>query len=212
MRFMVSILAGSACLSIVLVSSGSASPLKSGSLRPGVGAERIRLGMTLAQVRRVLGTPSRISRHRRYGFSEYVQYVWGAQSTWQIGVSGLSGRPPRVVYIATARPVRTPNGAGVGSTYKSLQRKLGARCYRRLVSATLPGAATEYRDLVLCYVGRPRAPVTVFPLTMQCAITKAHYSGTCPNDKRRYRALEVWIVSRLGQEILGIDEAKSKAR
>ncbi len=193
-------LAGAAA---VCVGATFAAPARDSLLRPGIGAGKIRLGMTYGQVRAVLGRPLRVTDRKRYGFGrEYVEYVWGLDPSWRVGVAGEGAASARVVLISTWRPAeRTRGGVGVGSTHRTLQRRLGARCYRQRVGVAI---VTTYRDFVVCYLGKPeKRPITKFELLMECTLPRDRYSVTCPNDKRRYRAAAVTIVSTLGQAILG---------
>ena len=186
----------------VAVSGGAAAPARDALLRPGVGAGKLRLGMTFTQVRSVLGTPVRVERRERYGFrGDYVQYVWGVDEAWQVGVVGERAATARVVLIHTWRPERTRAGVGVGSTHATLQRRLRARCYRQRSG---PAIQTKHHDFVVCYLGRSeRQPITSFGLLTECTLPRDRYSVSCPSNRRRYRAADVTIVSVLGQRILG---------
>jgi hypothetical protein len=207
--FAVRIVAAMAALASValLVGAAPAGRPSDTLLRPGVGVGTIRLGMPLSEVRSVLGRPSAVVRRKPYGFgSEYVEYAWGIERAWHVGV--LRRRTSRVVFLVTSRPARTASGAGVGSTYQVLQRKLGARCYRQPVSPTLPGAAEMHRDFVGCRLGRLGKPVTGFELLTECTIPADRYSRECPDRTRRYVASEVWMADRLGQDILDIRDIR----
>ena len=201
MRVPSALLAAGAAVSLA-VAPASAAPGRDALLRPGVGAGKLRLGMTFAQVRAVLGTPARARFRQRYGFrGEYVQYVWGRDADWEVGVVGERPTTARVVLIRTWRPERTRVGVGVGSTHVALQRRLGARCYRQLVG---PAIYAPHRDFVVCYLGTEgKQPITYFGLRTECTLPRDRYSAECPSDKRRYRASDVTIVSKLGQRILG---------
>jgi hypothetical protein len=172
-----------------------------------VGA--LRLGMTFEQVRSVLGRPAQVRDRDPYGFGEYVQYAWGNDGAWEVGLFGRSLATSRVVLVSTSRPARTSQHVGVGSTHTVLQRALGARCYRQRVGPQIPDAAMPHRDFVSCWLGRPGKAVTVFSLFTECTIPRDRYSVTCPDDTRRYRALEVSIASVLGQRILRMNEREA---
>jgi hypothetical protein len=202
-------LAALAAAIALTTTAATAAPPRGELLRPGVGVGAVRLGMTFSQVRAVLGRPSRVRDRDPYGFGEYVQYAWGVDGAWEVGLYGRSPASSRVVLVSTSRSARTPQGAGVGSTHASLRRVLGARCYRQRVGPKIPDAAVPHRDFVSCWLGRPEGPVTVFSLFTECTISRERYSVTCPDDKRRYRALEVSIASNLGQRILRLDEREA---
>lgn len=190
---------------VLVANLASAAPSRDTLLRPGVGAGNVRLGMTLAQVRAVLGKPSRIDRQEPYGFgSEYVEYAWGVEASWRVGVVGRVASASRVVFLATSRRERTRAGAGVGSAHPVLQRVLGARCYRQ--RSELAGTTYE-RDFYGCYLGKHGGPVTFFRLDSRCSLPRGRYY-VCPLAKRRYFAYEVWIADRIGQELRGIREIR----
>jgi len=195
------------CAIAVLTSlvTGSASAATPGQalLRPGLAIGELRLGMTLPQVRKALGDPLLVS-HREQSPSRgtYVQYNFGRDTVLEVGVFRERGATTgRVVLIKDSRRARTRAGVGVGSTHSTLQKRLGARCYRQLVGSKI---YAPYRDFVSCYLGRAeRTPITHFSLVTECSLPPERYSRVCPTDRRVYRAASVTIVSRLGQEVIG---------
>jgi hypothetical protein len=195
---------GALLMSLVVLAVASAAPARDTLLRPGVGVGTIRLGMTFAQARAALGKPSRVEREQNYGFgSRYREYAWGVEASWRVGVLGRTVGQSRVVFISTSsRSERTPRGAGVGSTYQTLQKILGARCYR--IRSELPGR-TYARNYTGCYLGGRGKPVTYFPLDTVCSLPRDRYY-ICPFNKRRFIAYDVQIADRVAQEIKGIYE------
>jgi hypothetical protein len=172
-------------------------------LRPGVAIGELRLGMTFAQVRALLGPPLLVSQREQYpARGTYVQYNFGRDAVLEVGVLTERGSTTgRVVLIQDSRRVRTRSGVGVGSTHTELQRRLGARCYRQQVGSKI---YAPYRDLVVCYLGTAeRMPITLFSLVTECSLPPARYTRVCPTDRRVYRAASVTIVSLLGQSVLG---------
>ena len=103
-------------------------------IRPGVGIGKVRLGMTLGQVRRVLGPPQVLNRDVELGFGRvHREYVWG----WFEWTVALRGAPDglRVVRVATTRRKHRHRGIGVGSTVRALVRVFP----RATCRATYPG-------------------------------------------------------------------------
>ncbi len=189
-------------VAVLVVASAEATPTRDTLLRPGIGAGKVRLGMTFAQVRRAIGRPTRVERREIYRFETYVEYAWGINSSWRVGFHGRTLARSRVVFLQTTRRERTAGGAGVGSTYRKLQDTLGARCYRPR-SELRP--RPSYSDFVGCYLGKRGDSVTYFPLHRECALPENRYY-ICPFSHRRYLAHEVWIADPVGQEIKGIHE------
>ena len=90
-------------------------------LRPGVGAGKLRLGMTFAQVKAAIGKPDRGRRVRRYRNpipGPYFEYEWGVEAAWKVGVHGR-GDSGRVVVIETPRRERTADGVGVSRAFEA---------------------------------------------------------------------------------------------
>ena len=99
----------------------------------------VRLGMTQAKVRAVLGPPKSIAKGRNE-FGRYTVFVYPRVS---VSFQGNS----TVTNLRTfSRSERTRNGAGIGTTERELRRKVrGLRCMTRIgfrhcwLGAFLPG-------------------------------------------------------------------------
>jgi hypothetical protein len=109
---------------------------------PQQGMAGVRLGMTEAQVRGVLGRPTSIAHPRNEILGRFTLLRYGA-----IGISLFSGSGGRVFAIATTgRSQRTTRGVGVGFPEASVRRLVpGVRCRTEFgrrhcyVGAFLPG-------------------------------------------------------------------------
>jgi hypothetical protein len=111
------LLLGAAVIVGTLVSSASAIEL---TIHPGVGIGKVRLGMTKAQVERVLGR-DRIVNERDGAYSEFG---------WDYGTFSVGFVRGRAVQVATSLAnERTKKGVGVGATWLRLMRAYpGGRC------------------------------------------------------------------------------------
>ena len=188
---------------MLTVESVPASTPHEALLRPGVAIGELRLGMTLRQVRRVLGTPLGVSYREQFPRQgTYVEYNFGRDDVVEVGILTETGSTTgRVVLIRDSRRARTRGGVGTGSRHETLQRRLGARCYRQQVGSKI---YAPYRDFVVCYLGRAeQTPITLFSLVTECSLPPERYFRVCPTDRRVYRAAGVTIVSLLGQSVLG---------
>ena len=204
---------------VVAVAPASAAPERDTLLRPGVGAGKLRLGMTFAQVKAAIGKPDRGRRVRPYRNpipGAYFEYEWGVEVAWKVGVYGR-GDSGRVVVIETPRRERTADGVGVGSTEAALKRALGVRCYLPPKSP-LPGAEEipGYPLTKTCYhggsghgvrVGSRGKPVTLFRMFARCSMPSDRYI-VCPKSKRTYIAESVWIADATGQRIWSVIEER----
>lgn len=123
-----------AAASLAPAASAFGAPMPDHQVRPGQGAGGVRLGMSEAQVIKVLGRPERRNTTRT-DVGAFVDLAWPG-----IRVRRWDGAGGRVMHIdVTDRGIRMPNGIGVGSTAAA-------------VRAQLPGAACE-SDPRVCRLG-----------------------------------------------------------
>ena len=112
-----------AVLSLTLAVSGAAAAQRPAQLIvPGESIGPVRLGMTIAQVKRALGKPVALVRRIEHAFGgEYVELQWG-QARWTVGLRSDRGTL-RVVRIATTvNGQRTRDGIGPGSKPRAVLR------------------------------------------------------------------------------------------
>jgi hypothetical protein len=164
--------------------SAFGAPNREGLIRPGIGIGNVRLGMTLTQVKRVMGTHDRgWSEERSFG-RRYLELDWdrGPADYFSVGLLGQRGAL-RVVAVTTTRPSeRLTSGIGPGSSTERLRRAVpGLRC--RMVSAR--GGSYGWKEYVL-----------TAPSGAQTAFAPGRYRlgvGTSPSlDARRI----AWVMVR----------------
>jgi hypothetical protein len=103
-----------------LTLTAGASAIES-TIYPGVGIGKVRLGMTRAQVERLLGRDAIVNGRATIAATEYVELAWNF-ATWTVAFaqtrSGL-----RVVQVGTtAHGQRTPTRIGIGTLWRPLVR------------------------------------------------------------------------------------------
>lgn len=109
-------LSAAAVLGAVLASSASATE---STIYPGVGIGKLKLGMTLAQVKHVLGSDAIVNDRETIGGAQYVELGWNF-SEWSVGFV-RRGPTYRAVHVTTAqRAQRTPAGVGPGTFWLKL--------------------------------------------------------------------------------------------
>lgn len=128
---------GAAVIAGTLVSTASAIEL---TIHPGVGIGKVRLGMTKAQVERVLGR-DRILNGRDGAYTEFA---------WDYGTFIVGFVRGRTVEMSTSlRGQRTPKAVGVGSTWLQLMRSHpGGRC-----AVNVPGNGPPSLEYLLGHRG-----------------------------------------------------------
>jgi hypothetical protein len=152
------------CFGLSCAVSSAAAPAHDLVIRPGVGIGKVRLGMSLAQVRAAWGKPQAVTATRRrielqYDFAAYV-----------VTLSRSRGQG-RVVSVATTlAKERTPEGIGVGSPETRLRRAFRGelRCdpldLMFMPGYPYPVLAANRRE---CTLGDPRGPHTTFVTKMR---------------------------------------------
>ena len=106
----------SALTALVVASAAAAAnaPDVQERIVPGQSIGKIELGMTLAQVKRVLGPPeSVIERERRAFGGDWIEYSWNF-TEWRIGFVLEDGVQRAVAIRSRVRTERTREGVGVG--------------------------------------------------------------------------------------------------
>jgi hypothetical protein len=115
-------------------------------VRHGQGIGKLRLGMTLPQVKGLLGQPRATNKKERRGRrgDTYLELDWD-WSWWTVAFVRRAGGPYRAVMIGTvSRGQRTPEGLGVGSRREELERRLdGLRCWEVHSHSKAYGAFTN---------------------------------------------------------------------
>jgi len=160
---MVRWLAALGFVALALTASAGATTQRDALIRPGIGIGKVKLGMSLAQVRTAWGAPqARIVSQERGARKLELQYDYAAY------VVTLRGDPrhERVVAIGTTlAKERTSQGVGVGSLERRLQGTFRSRlrCDRLDVvympRSSIPMLGSNERR---CTLGTASAPHTVF--------------------------------------------------
>jgi hypothetical protein len=159
------------CVVLVLVASASASTQRDALIRPGVGVGKVRLGMTLAQVRAAWGRPQAQTIETLAGVGRTVelQYDFAAYTVT------LTGRPNREHVVAvgtTLAKERLRQGIGVGSLEQRVRRVFRGelQCGPLPVSVDARGVPTQVIGSGAwrrCTLGDRHRRHTVFTSRMQ---------------------------------------------
>jgi hypothetical protein len=123
---------------------------------------KVRLGMSVAEVRRLLGAPRSTTREQR-GRNIYVESDWD-YGWWTVGFAKPPGGTFRAVMVGTVqRAQRTPERLGPGATRRQISERLPATTCR----SVQPVGGSQLNEVGECvYGGRGRRQtVFVFNLT-----------------------------------------------
>jgi hypothetical protein len=115
----------------LVASPTAAGPASDQLVRHGQGIGKLRLGMTIAEVKRILGAPrAQNKREKRPRGYVYIEQDWD-YGWWTVGFLRAPRGEYRAVSIGTVqRSQRTPEGLGVGSRKEELARRLEElRCW-----------------------------------------------------------------------------------
>ena len=112
-----------ALVAAVAAAPAGSTPARDALVRPGMGIGKVRLGMTLAQVRGAVGRPQYVNRRLRVGFGRtYVEYAWDHRFL-TVGFF-VRGGQLRAARISTTSPrERTREGLGRGSRPRDIARR-----------------------------------------------------------------------------------------
>lgn len=148
-------------IALSLAASASGSTQRDALIRPGVGIGKVRLGMTLAQVRAAWGRPQAVTvrTQKRGGRVVELQYDFAA---YVATLSGLA-RHERVVAVGTTlAKERLAQGVGVGSPERRLQRVFRGELHCELVPIS-PGSTVIFASARRrCTLGDRHGRHTVF--------------------------------------------------
>ncbi len=131
---------------------------------PGVGIGEVRLGMTLTQVKKVLGTPQTVDKRARLsGQRGYIEYGWNFSTIW-VGFVNTNGVLHAVLVGTDAVAQKTKSGIGVGTRVARVMGQLRARCYLGTEWLNHPYFDPEQRLGSHCVLGSAGGRSTVFVL------------------------------------------------
>jgi hypothetical protein len=131
-------------------------------VRHGLAIGKVRLGMSVSEVRRLLGPPRSTTRELR-GRNVYVESDWD-YGWWTMGFAKPPGGRFRAVMVGTVqRAQRTPERLGPGST----RRQVAERLPDTICRSVQPVGGSQLHELGECvYGGRGRRQTAfVFNLT-----------------------------------------------
>jgi hypothetical protein len=179
-------------VALLLASAAGAAPERDALIRPGVGIGEVRLGMTGAQVRRVLGRHKLVNERRQLGFGvEYLELDWG-WGRWTVGFQGRRGER-RVVKVATTlRRERTRHRLGPGSTTRDI-----LRVFPRAACSEWAGLGTNSSKERWVFITDPKGVRTIF------VISFGPFGG--PSSRPTGRVIEV----KVQQPARGLAERRS---
>jgi len=113
------------------------------TLMPGVGIGKVKLGMTLVQVKKALGPPQRVNKRAQLAGRGYVEYGWDFSTLW-VGFVNTKGVLHAVLVGTDLRSQGTFKGAGIGTVRETLRRKLPVVAAARGIGSSAPAATSGF--------------------------------------------------------------------
>jgi hypothetical protein len=107
----------------------TSAPAVESTIYPGVGIGKVKLGMTLAQVKNGLGTPQTVNKRAQLsGGRGYIEYGWNFSTIW-VGFVNTKGVLHAALVGTDAFAQKTKSGVGVGTPIARVMAQPRARCY-----------------------------------------------------------------------------------
>ncbi len=94
---------------------------------PNVSIGKVKLGMTLRQVKGILGAPQTVNTRAEIHGHGYIEYGWNFSSLW-VGFVNKRGILHAALIGTGLRAQRTANGVGVGTGLSTLQKRYRVTC------------------------------------------------------------------------------------
>jgi hypothetical protein len=166
-----------------LVAGGVAGAARSDAelIRHGVGIGSVRLGMSEAQVRRVMGRPTAVVR-RRTGFGGVRLELQFDQADYTVELRRRAGRFQTVAVSTILARERTREGFGVGTLELRVRRAYGGRL--------------RCEPLRTRFASQGRSTVRVLASTERnCVLTTARGTETVFRSVLRRRTRWDWILT-----------------
>lgn len=163
---------------------------------PGQAIGKVRIGMTLKQVRGVLGAPEAVIKRERRSFARtWVEYSWSFTS-WRVGFEVYRGRYRAVSIRASIRGEKTREGVGYGTLGRRVQDVYDTQCkpaYTKVHGGEFPdlGAA----DLGFgCVPGAFHLATMFFLVNELCGNRPT--ASSCADEDTRWAVIEYGVVAR----------------
>jgi hypothetical protein len=160
---------------------------------PGQAIGKVRIGMTLKQVKAVLGQPESVIRRERRSFTRtWVEYSWNFTS-WRVGFEVYRGTYKVVAIRSSIRGEKTKEGVGYGTPGQRVQQVYGTQCK----PAWTKVHGGKYPDLYARYLGYGCVPTgsragMYFLVNEVCGNVPS--AGACAEGDRRLVVLEYGVV------------------
>jgi hypothetical protein len=145
---------------------------------PNASIGKVGLGMTFAQVKKVLGPPGTVNKRAQLaGHRGYIEYGWNFSTFW-VGFINTKGHLSAWLIGVGLVGQKTSGGVGVGTSLETLKRQFHVQCNAGPDRAF--DAGQWYQDKAMrltdyCLLGRRSVRHTIFALT--CANPSPPPSG-----------------------------------
>ena len=164
---------------------------------PGQAIGKVRIGMTLVQVRRALGPPEGVVERAKRPFGrEWVEYSWNF-TEWRIGFNVENGVQRVTSIRSTVRTERTREGIGPGVAGARVPQTYRVSCFDAFLTDR-PSSQAGYEPPSVgfwCVIPLRGGARTAFVVGNRCAKTP-----------KMYRPCERWVTEVAEAVVLAAGE------
>jgi hypothetical protein len=179
-----------AALAVAGAASAADAPHVQRAIVPGQAIGKVRLGMSLAQVRKVLGRPEAVISRRKGVFGrERVEYSWNF-TEWRIMFEVGRGQSEAVSIRSSIRNEKTKEGIGVGTLQQRLERTYGIECADAFQDQGPFGGGTFIGRACVLEQNRRKTSFLVYQF---CGNVPT--AGSCAERDRRWAVGEVGVFA-----------------
>lgn len=163
---------------------------------PGASIGSVKIGMSLEQVRGLLGQPEAVIKRERRSFTRtWVEYGWSF-TTWRVGFEVYRGTYRVVSIRSSVRGERTREEVGYGTPATRVHRVYGTACRPAWSGRRDDRDPSTQSSRFLgygCVVRSPRGGVAFFLVNEFCG--NVPNAGRCSAPGRRWAVSEFGVVA-----------------
>lgn len=172
-----------AALALAGVAAAADSPDVQQRIVPGQSIGKVKLGMSVAQVKKALGAPEAVISREKGPFGRVrIEYAWDF-TQWRITFEVFRGRSEAVSIRSSIRTERTKEGIGYGTLASRVEKAYGIKCEPTITVGVALG----------CVLVSSGARRTFFIANRLCGNVPT--AGTCAEEDVRIAVTEFGVLA-----------------